>query len=571
MTRRTIAKRAKQGGSPALVLLTEAVKLHQKGRIEAAEKAYRRVLALAPNQKIALHLLGSLLLDHGQPDAAVPLLRRALDLDPGNIDTHNNLGVALQAIGRGDEAIVRYKAVLAADPLHVLAQNNLSSVFRNLGRYDEALLWAKRAILLKPDYPEAHNNAGSALHALGRDEEALAAFARAVALRPEDAKAQSNIGVVLRELGRLEQAIVQFDLALDLAPAIASHYRLRVEAAAFPADHRHLPGLKALEAARERLPVGDRIELAFACAKAYDDLADYPHSLDHLIEGNRLKRGQIAYDEAESFDRLVRIGRTFTADLLARKAPVGATGPVPIFIIGMPRSGSTLAEQVLASHPALRGLGETDLFAQAILPATGLDLVGNPDSAAELTPAQIEALGRRYGATIAEAAPGAGGIVNKMLENFHHLGLIHMALPQARFIHTMRDPIDTCLSCFGQLFISEQHYTFDLGELGRYYRAYEVLMAHWRRVLPAGTLFDLRYEDMVAEPEIQARRLVEHCGLPWDPACLDFWQTARAVRTASASQVRRPIYQSSIGRWRRYGPRLAPLFAALGLVMPNGI
>ena len=158
-----------------------------------------------------------------------------------------------------------------------------------------------------------------------------------------------------------------------------------------------------------------------------------------------------------------------------------------------------------------------------------------------------------------------------MLENFRHLGLIHMALPQARFVHTMRDPIDTCLSCFAQLFISEQHHTFDLSELGRYYRAYEALMAHWRQVLPSGTMLDLQYEDMVADPEAQARRLVEHCGLPWDPACLDFWKTERPVRTASASQVRRPIYRSSVGRWRQYGPRLAPLFAALGLAMPSQI
>ena len=570
MTRRTVAKRMKQNGSPALVHLIEAVKLHKDGQIAAAEAAYRRVLALAPEQKVALHLLGSLLLDHGRPDAAVPLLQRAQDHDPGNLETRNNLGVALQAIGRSDEAIGQYMAVLAAEPLNALAQNNLSSAYRGLGRYEEALLWANRAVVLKPDYAEAHNNAGCALHALGRDQAALAALRRAVALRPEDAKAQSNIGVVLRELGQLEPAAAQFDLALDLAPGIAGHYRLRVEAAALPADHRHWSGLQALEADCEHLALGDRIELAFACAKAYADLGDYPRSFDHLIEGNRLKRGQVVYDEAESIDRLVRIGRTFTPDLPAQQAPVEPAGPVPIFIVGMPRSGSTLVEQVLASHPTLKGLGESDLFAQAIAATTDLDLVRNPDGAADLTPAQLQALGRHYQAALAKAAPGAGGVVNKLLENFQHLGLIRMALPQARVIHTMRDPVDTCLSCFAQLFIDAQPYTFDLGELGRYYLAYEALMAHWRRVLPAGTMLDLRYEDMVADPEREARRLVAHCDLPWDPACLGFCQTARPVRTASASQVRRPIYQSSVGRWRRYGPRLAPLFEALGIAMPSG-
>lgn len=568
MKRRTGAK---AGQPPELVQLAAAMKQHQAGRIDAAERAYRQILARVPNQKGALKFLGMLLLDRGQAAAAVPLLRRALNQDPVlDIPACNNLGVALQTLGRYDEAMAQYERLLAVDPRHALAHSNLSSVFRLLGRNEEAVAAATRAVAIDPTYADAYNNVGTALHALDRDEEALNWFAKAVHLKPDDSKAPSNIGVVLRELGRLDEALLAFDHALDLAPRTASYYRLRVEAAAFPADHRHLAGLWALDAGRDALLVPERIELAFACAKAAADAGDYPRSLDRLIEGNALRRGQIVYDEAAYLGQMSRLAATFTPSLFQlKRQPEPAAGPIPIFVIGMPRSGSTLVEQVLASHPDLRGLGETDLLARIFPTATGLSAIPDPEGAAALVPAQLQALGDRYLAEIAQVAPGASGVVNKMLGNFLEVGLIHLALPQARFIHTVRDPVDTCLSCFSQLFIREQHYTFDLGELGRYYRAYAALMVHWHEVLPAGTLIDVQYEAMVADPEQQARRLMAHCGVPWDPACLEFWKTNRPVRTASASQVRRPIYQNSVGRWRAYGAGLAPLFAALGQELPS--
>jgi hypothetical protein len=214
----------------------------------------------------------------------------------------------------------------------------------------------------------------------------------------------------------------------------------------------------------------------------------------------------------------------------------------------MPRSGSTLIEQILASHPDVHGGDERPDFPELLRGFDGVD---------------YRALGTAYLGRSRALAPSAARVTDKLPGNFLHAGAIHLALPKARIIHSRRDPADTCLSCFTKLFRSEQAYTYDLGELGRYFRAYARLMAHWRAVLPPSVFLEVDYERLVADPETQTRRLLAHCGLTWDPACLAFHQTQRDVRTASAVQVRRPIYHGSIGRWRRYGARLSPLLSEL--------
>jgi hypothetical protein len=244
---------------------------------------------------------------------------------------------------------------------------------------------------------------------------------------------------------------------------------------------------------------------------------------------------------------------------------------VPIFIVGMPRSGSTLLEQILASHSRVFGAGEINDFAKsaASLPGVSEDF---PESVLILSDNELRHLGRRYVNSVTAKVPGVIRITDKMLSNFAYIGLIHLALPNARIIHACRDPVDTCLSCFSILFGDDQPYTYDLAELGRYYRAYERLMRHWRAVLPEGVMLDVCYEDVVANLERQARRLIGHCGLEWEDRCLEFHQTPRPVHTASVTQVRQPIYHDSVGRWRPYRDLLRPLLDTLqidGIDEPN--
>jgi hypothetical protein len=243
---------------------------------------------------------------------------------------------------------------------------------------------------------------------------------------------------------------------------------------------------------------------------------------------------------------------------MRERAGQGDPSPVPVFILGMPRSGTTLVEQMLASHPQVHGAGELSDFTAAV---AGLD---GPDGVpADIGGAELRRIGARYVARVRPLAPGALRITDKMPANFRFAGLIHLALPNARIIHLRRDPVDTCLSCFSILFGGDQPHTYDLGELGRYYRAYQRLMEHWRAVLPLGVMLEVQYEALVGDFEPQARRIVAHCGLEWDDACLDFYKTQRPVHTASAVQVRRPVYQTSVGRWRPPEDLLRPLLDAL--------
>ncbi len=281
------------------------------------------------------------------------------------------------------------------------------------------------------------------------------------------------------------------------------------------------------------------------------------------MRGNALKRQQLAYDEADALARLERLRQGFSPTVMRRSRGQGNPSTLPVFILGMPRSGSTLVEQILAGHPKVHAAGEPPDWLERTMTTVWSDQRGAARSS--LGPERLRALAKTYLGGLAAMAPAAERVTDKLPGNFQTLGLIHLALPNARIIHTRRDPVDTCLSCFSNLFANElQPYTYDLGELGRLYRAYHALMEHWRRVLPPDTMLEVDYEDVVDNLEGQARRIIAYCGLDWDDACLAFHTVERAVRTASVVQVRQPIYRSSVGRWRPRDDILRPLLDGLG-------
>ena len=294
-------------------------------------------------------------------------------------------------------------------------------------------------------------------------------------------------------------------------------------------------------------------------------MKDFSRSFQHLVAGNAAKRATIAYDENATFDLFDRIEEIFTRDLIEKKSGGGDPSSVPIFVIGMPRSGTTLIEQIIASHPIVHGAGELQILNDVAHSIHGPDgaVLPYPNFVPLVDAAALQQIGARYVSLLDQIAPGSERITDKMPSNYYFAGLIHLALPNAKIIHSMRDPVDTCISCFSKLFSAEQNHTYDLGEIGRYYRRYQRLMSHWRDVLPAGRILDVRYEDVVSDFENQARRIIAYCGLPWDERCLAFYKTERPIRTASATQVRRPIYKGAVGRWRVYEDHLGPLLAAL--------
>jgi tetratricopeptide (TPR) repeat protein len=544
---------------------TRGKALRRLQRPAEALEAYDKALVLKPDYAEALNNRGNALGDLNRPAEALASYDRALALEPDYIEALNNRGNALRALDRPAEALASYDRALARRPDDAGVIVNRGNALRDLNRPAEALASYDRALALKPDYPEVFNNRGAALRDLDRPAEALASFDRALALKSDFADAFCNKGIVLTELGRFDQANVAIERAAEIVPRSARyHYILAISKRSAVGD-RNLQAMEELARDMRSLGMDDQIYLHFALGKALADIGDHERSFRHVLEGNRLKRSQMFYDEAATFGLFERTRAAFTGDVMRRVQGVGEVSSVPVFILGMPRSGSTLVEQILASHPAVFGAGEIEDFEKAVMGVTGAKW-GFLD-ANEITSLasrdEFRRLGTDYLNRIRASAPEAERITNKTPENFRFIGLIHLALPNARIIHTRRDAIDTCLSCFEHWFVRRLQYTYNLGELGRYYNAYEAMMAHWRAVLPQNVMLDLDYEELVADPEGQARRIVAHCGLEWDARCLDFHRTERVVRTASTSQVRRPVYKSSVGRWRALAPFLGPLLAEL--------
>jgi hypothetical protein len=334
------------------------------------------------------------------------------------------------------------------------------------------------------------------------------------------------------------------------------------------------PDLEALRALADRAserggPVEERLNLEFTLGKAYMDIGEAELAFAHLNAGARLKRSTFDYDVHDDEAQFAEIARILDAEQLNAERVGGGGDPSekPVFIVGLPRSGTTLVEQILASHPRVHGAGELTTLEALLIERLGpaLSPLARVQGFASLTPGDLAALGGAYARTTAAMAPGSLRVTDKMPSNFRLLGLIRLMLPNARIIHCRRDPLDTGLSCYATLFTRGQPFTYDLREFGLYHRAYERLMAHWRGLLPPERFLEVRYENVTGDLEGQARRLIDFCGLAWDDACLAFHQTRRPVRTASVDQVRRPLYRSSVARWKLYEAQLAPLLETLGL------
>lgn len=511
----------------------------------------------------SLSNLGIALRAQGKLDEAIAAFRQAIRVKPDVALFHFNLGAMLHERRRFDEAVVAYRQAIQIKSDYAESYSNLGTALRDLGQLEEAIAVQRQAIELKPNFASAHCNLGAALYDQGRLEEAVAAYRQAIILKPNFDVAHGNLGAALIELGRSSEAHSSLEHAIRLAPRNIKHRRYLGELEPYASGDPRLAGLEQLARDAAQLAVDDRIELHFALGKAYDDIGRHAEAFRQWRDGNALKRQLVAYDEAATLGVLDRIRSVFTPDLMRARQKAGHPSSVPVFIIGMPRSGTTLVEQILASHPQVFGAGELKHFSAAMkgIRARFGSSKSFPEIVLSMTDTDFRELGARYLAEIEKLAPAAKRIIDKRPTNFQVAGLIHLALPNAFIIHTIRDPIDTCLSCFSKLFTDKQVQTYDLAELGRYYHNYQKLMAHWEHLLPVGRILDVRYEDIVTDLEGQARRIIAHCGLDWDPRCLTYYKTERPIRTASVLQVRQPIYNNAIGRWRAYEPFLGPLMA----------
>jgi tetratricopeptide (TPR) repeat protein len=476
--------------------------------------------------------------------------------------------LALESKGNLAEAENIYRAILKRHPDHLDTLQNLTRVLLRAERFEEATRFLRKLLNQKPTSAQTHTSLAYALHNLERYGDAQQRARRAIALNPEYAPAYATLAGVLADLGSYDEAIRAQARAIELGPDRPLYYYQLGNMTRWIADDPRLAALEALAQKSGAFPIDEQINLEFALAKAYADCGDLERAFRRQLEGGKLKRRTLAYDEAAAFSEWEALCRTVDVAWLRQHRDVGDPSPQPVFILGMPRSGTTLVEQILASHPKVWALGENPFFHQTIARVCGTPTVppALPSLVAQWSGKELRQLGRFSLEAMRPGVPTtATRISDKLPVNFVFAGLIHAALPNARIIHTCRDPIDTCLSIFSILFAgSHPPYSYDLGELGRYYRSYEKIMAHWRSVLPEGVMIDVQYEDVVTDVEQQARRIIAHCGLEWDDACLAFHKTDRPVRTASHTQVRQPIYRSSVGRQRPPHGLLQPLLQALG-------
>jgi tetratricopeptide (TPR) repeat protein len=546
------------------------VVLKEMKRLEQALLSYDRALALNPDLATVLTNRANVANELGRVAEALAGYDSALALNPGEADACNGRGNIMRSLDRIPEAEEMFRRAILLKPNSVEAHCNLGSLLIDIGKPDQAEAVFRRAVALNPNFVAALHNLGITLINLDRSDEAEPVIRRALALNPQLADAHHNLSLALMQSGRLDEAREAAERAITLAPRDPLHFRQLGDVRKYVAGDRFLTALEALSMEEGSLAVGKQIDLHFALAKAYADIGRPEAEFERLLAGNRLKRSMVRYEEAAVLGELDRMRQVFSPEFMRKQRGCGAPSARAIFILGMPRSGTTLVEQILASHPQVFGAGELTWFERAIGDVRSAmaevscgEAFCHPEIASQMSGEHFWEIGGRYLAAIERLAPAASHITDKMPTNFVFAGMIHLALPNATIIHTMRDPVDTCISCFSKLFTEGNFHTYDLAELGRYYRHYRALMAHWHQVLPPGRILDVAYEDIVADLEGMARRIVAHCCLPWDARCLEFHSTDRIVRTASAAQVRRPIYASSVGRRRAYQSMLEPLLAEL--------
>ena len=498
-----------------------AMAAHRQNRLTDAARHYGEVRHLFPDHPGALHGLGLVAMRENRFGDAVAHLRQADKNTRGNPAIRCDLGHALLNMGQYGEALRSFRSVLQTQPTNIAALSG----------------------------------AGDALNILGRPDDALRAFRTILSIDPNNAAAYFGTGNALLQLGNAAEARTALERAVALAPKRAAYHRALAEIAPFSVGDPRLAPMEAL--ARENLPDEQKTELHFALARAYDDLGRVEAAFEHLKKANTLRRRQVTYDEGIVAGFFSDLKAAFTPERMQRAS--GDASSLPIFVVGMPRSGTSLVEQILASDPSVLGAGELTAVQDLIAEGTaGKDYPRDtlPDSA-------FVKFGREYLRRLGKLPRDVRHVVDKFPGNFQHVGLIHLALPNAKIVHVRRDPMDTCFSCYSKLFLNGLNHTYDLGELGRYYRVYDALMAHWRSVLPDGTMLEVQYETLVNDFQNEARRLVEYCGLEWNDRFLSFHENERAVRTHSREQVRQPLFTSSIGRWRRYEAHLTPLREAL--------
>jgi tetratricopeptide (TPR) repeat protein len=543
------------------------------GDVQGADAAYARHIKASTRDPKLLRPAAALC--ENDIPVAEALLRAHLRENPTDVAAIRMLAEVAARLGRYIDAESLLARCLELSPSFAMARAQYATVLSRQNRSSEALQQIAPLLAAEPNNPNYRNLKASFLLGIGEYQQAIELYEGILAEYPHQANVWVTLGHVQKTAGRQEEAILAYRRGLQLAPRMGEAYwslanlkTFRFQASDIAAMHA---ALQATES--DSRSIENRLHLHFALGKAYEDDEQYESSFQHYSEGNRLRRSQINYSAQENTSFLKRSRKLYTREFFAEREGTGCEAPDPIFIVGLPRAGSTLVDQILSSHSLVEGTMELhdmiwlarSLEAHGQHDGTGqyLDVVGT------LPPERLRALGAEYlERTRVQRKTHAPFFIDKMPNNFRHIGLIHLVLPRARIIDARRHPMASCFSAFKQHFARGQNFTYSLDDLGRYYADYVELMAHFDTVLP-GRVHRINYEALVDDTETEVRKLLEYCGLAFEPQCLRFYENKRAVRTASSEQVRRPIFRAGLDQWRHYEPWLQPLKDALGPVLES--
>ncbi len=529
--------RQDHSGQPKLAFadrLATAAQLEKDGDEKGAEDIYRKILKVDPDHVEASRLLAGVATRHEHYREAEVFLKRSVELSPD----------------------------------YARAWADLANVQRLLEDFEPAIASATRLVELAPDQPESHLLYASIVGAAGQHEDAIAAYRKVLEIAPDTAGAMCSMAHQLKTVGRQDEAVDQYREAIAVRGGHAESYWSLANLKTFRFSESEVDDIHAM-LERDSLDDEARLQLHNALGLEYEAREQYSTAFSHFEQCNLLRRRHESYDPVDTEDTTSRVIEQFDGDFLGQPAgpPVE---PTPIFIVGLPRSGSTLVEQILASHSSVEGTHELSDLARVLRKARR-QMPGQPrfpEAFAKHRAARWARLGRQYIDSTAKYRSGQHYFIDKNPNNFIFSGLIRLAMPNAKIINARRHPLDSCLGSYKQLFASGQPFTYDLVELGEYYLQYQRLMDHWHTVLP-GFVLDVHYENVVADLEQEVRRLLDFCGLPFEESCLRFHETERAVKTASSEQVRRPIYSTSIDRWRNYEDEVVPLIHILKPLLPE--
>ena len=559
------------GSSETERQINRARALLDAGHFAHAIELADMLMIIAPEKVEVKELFVDIALQQGDGVHALKLLSEMIATSPSNHEYHGKAGVA-NALA-GDLGAARYhlsQAVrLKPDYLHALL--DLCKVARSLGYYDEAIKAGTVALEIEPDSPVLHSNLALAYELYGLYPKAREHYEHAAILHPGDADAQQKAGVACLHTGAKEEARKYFDMAIALNPRLAPAYRaIAVTNKYDTVEHADFARIQALLGAPETTD-DDRCQYHFALGKMYDDCGEYDRAFEHLDAGNRLENCKHDFTPSKYREYVDRLIATFSTDLVSCMAPNGHSSNQPVFIVGMPRSGTTLVEHILACHPEVYGAGELPWFdrLERALPSFLKSDRSYPECMTEMTGQTCQLLAGKYLDYLGDLTNHGQYpfVTDKMPDNFERVGLIWLLFPNARIIYCKRNPLDNAVSQFNLLFPGGYGYTCDLFNLGVRHVEMERLMVHWKSVCPRHIL-DIQYEALVHAQEPQTRRLLDFLDLPWDEHCLRFFESERSVHTASHSQVRKPMYSGSIGRWKHYEKYLGPLYR--GLRWPQG-